>query len=906
MKTAVLAVLGMLLLLPASAAASGPLNPITVNESATDAPLESSGDAQLECVSESSGEGCSLRAAVELANYESKEYGIVVTIDVPGETFGNTQSYGTFTIETGASIVISGAGAGVTKIEGAGEEFQRTSIFTVDGGASLTVKNLTLLHGDAEGSRGYGGAIYAYEGTSVTVEGSAIEDNTADHNGGGIFARDDSYLHEGASITIKSSTITGNLAKVSREEAEGGDGGGIYGEPGTSITIESSTISGNRAERNGGGVAAGTGELITTTECGEEDASPRASHGKADVVAAGPSGNIGLTIKQSTIEGNTAEGDGDDFEIGGGGGVYVSQGAEEECFREDADGAHAKPAISSSPEDSITIEQSKILDNDATRGDGGGVLEFNFGGCVESSVDGLTVTQSTIEGNTAEGSDGDGDGGGIYTASEFDDCFGARSAHSAGAHAKPASDDFLAEESGLTVEQSTIANNRAGAEGGGDGGGIYEDVEEDDAIVNSTIADNIAGEAGGGVFAGEEDFAALTSDTVADNESENEDAGNLVAEDDGGIAVRNTIVAEEQDSGQGNCEGNVESLVPDAGYNLDYPSEAREDSSSDTCGLSASDQDLVDVEPGFEGGLASNGGPTQTIALAPTSKAIGVVPLAEDCEVSSPEGPGLVDQRGEPRPGIAGDGCDIGAYEYQGGHVQPKAEVSLSLSPASEEQEAGATHTHSVTATVSEGETPAVRSDAAEGGSSSLDVTFTVSGQNSGVAGTCATPEGAADPTCATNSAGQVVFTYPDTNGAGSDAIEATASAHGATGRATAAMVWKQPKAATTSTPAASASVLPFKAEVPPACTSKRDITIHIQHVKQLGVVSAVVSVDGHAKRTLKGRALTTAIDLQGLPTGTFTVKIVARLRDGRTLTGKRVYHTCRATPLPGRSYLPL
>jgi hypothetical protein len=67
-----------------------------------------------------------------------------------------------------------------------------------------------------------------------------------------------------------------------------------------------------------------------------------------------------------------------------------------------------------------------------------------------------------------------------------------------------------------------------------------------------------------------------------------------------------------------------------------------------------------------------------------------------------------------------------------------------------------------------------------------------------------------------------------------------------------------------------------------------------------------VASIDGHAKRTLKGKSLTTAINLQGLPAGTFTVEIVAHLRDGRTLTGKRVYHTCRPTPLPGHSYLPL
>ena len=100
-------------------------------------------------------------------------------------------------------------------------------------------------------------------------------------------------------------------------------------------------------------------------------------------------------------------------------------------------------------------------------------------------------------------------------------------------------------------------------------------------------------------------------------------------------------------------------------------------------------------------------------------------------------------------------------------------------------------------------------------------------------------------------------------------------------------------------------SVLPFKITISPQCASKRDITIHIQNVKRLGIVSAVISIDGHSKKTLTGKRLTAAIDLRGLPTGTFTVKIVARRRDGRKLTGKRVYHTCHSK-LPGHSYLPL
>jgi hypothetical protein len=773
MKIAILAALGTLALLPASAAANGPLNPITVNESATDAPLASTGDSQLECVSESAANGCTLRAAVELANYESKEYDIVVTIDAPGETFGNTMPYGTFEIEPGARIVITGAGVGATKIEGAGEEPNRASIFTVYEGASLTLQKLTLLHGDAESYRGNGGGVDAEDGASLTVENSAIEENSADHDGGGVYGGDDSYLKEGASITIKHSTVTDNIAEGSDDNG-GGDGGGVYGEPGASIAIEEgSTIAGNTADSIGGGVSAGTGQLVTNSECDFDAAQAKGAVEPASGAAAG------LLVKQSKIDGNTAEGD-------GGGGVYVSEGEEEECVREEAK-VHSstelsKPATAGSDEAAITIEQSQIEGNDAAFGDGGGIAALNYGGCGESAS-AITILQSTIADNTAE----DEDGGGIYAESDERGCDGARTAHAAKANVKPATDAF-SDEFGLTIEQSTLNGNRAGRDGGGDGGGIFESLVNGDPIINSTIADNSAGGDGGGIYAAEGDFGFLVSDTVSDNTSEDGDAGNLAAEDAGALAIRDTIVTDSAD--QENCEGEIFS----ESYNLDFPSQSGgEGASADSCGLSASDHDLVGVEPQFNGGLQNNGGPTETIALASTSPAIGVVPVAGNCEEASPEGPGLLDQRGEPRPGIASDGCDIGAYEYEGSQPPP------------------------------------------------------------------AQPE---------------------------------------------------PKTTTTTTPppapAASANVLPFKAVVPPACTSKRDITIHIQHVKQLGVVSAVVSIDGHAKRTLRGKSLTTAIDLQGLPAGTFTVEIVAHLRDGRTLSGKRVYHTCKGTPLPGRSYLPL
>ncbi|MGO9321754.1 MAG: choice-of-anchor Q domain-containing protein [Solirubrobacteraceae bacterium] len=893
---ALVAAVGLLAFLPATAAANGP---ITVNEQTTDAGLEPAGDSKAECISEGAEKGCSLRAAVELANYESREFSETVTIDVPAGTFGNTPEYGTFEIEVGAHIVIVGAGADETKIEGAGEEPHRASIFTVDEGASLTLQKVTLLHGYAESGRGNGGAIDGEGGASVTIEQSAIEHSAADHDGGGVYGGDDSFLHEGALITIKHSTITENFAEGSDEG--GGNGGGVDGEPGASITIaEESTIAKNTADRNGGGVSAGTGILVTNTECDVLGATSSTAHARSDVES-DSSVSAGLTIKQSKIEGNTAEGDGRGE---GGGGVYVSQGEEEECVREEFR-AHSstqspKPATVASDEGEIAIEQSKIEGNDATQGDGGGVDAINYGGCGQSATS-LTVEQSTIANNTAKGEGGDGDGGGIYAANDVSGCSDTRSAHSSGKHAKPAA-VALSDEFGLMIEQSTLAENRAGADGGGDGGGIYEDLENNDPIINSTIADNAAGDDGGGMYAAEEDLGFLVSDTVSDNESEGGNAGNLATEEFGAIDLLNTIVAEKGD--QKNCEGEIFG----EGYNLDYPSES---GSPDSCGLSESDHDLVGVEPGFEGGLQNHGGPTQTIALASSSPAIGVVPLAGDCEEPSPEGPSSVDQRGEPRPGIAGDGCDIGAYEYQSNQPEPQPEFRVSLSPLTAEQEAGTTQTHAVTATVTQESVPAARARAALAAAKpGVDVTFTVTGQNGGVTGTCTTPEGASDPACATNSEGKVVFTYADAKGAGTDTIDASVVVGATTDRATASMKWTpvkeqvKPGTTTTATPVASTSVLPFK--IVSRCTSKRDITIHIQNVKQLGVVSAVISINGHSKRTLRGRHLTAAINLVGLPKGTFTIEIVARTSSGHTLRGKRVYHTCRGTPLPGHSYLPL
>lgn len=604
-------------------------------------------------------------------------------------------------------------------------------------GAQITLRGAgagsTTIEGHRESESEYRDDFVVWSGGALTLDGVTVTGGKGLVGAGALAERE-------ASLTVEHSAVTGNTAFL---------GGGIFGEVGASVLVRESSVTGNQAD-DGGGIATLAGW------CDEELVRLAVSHAAKRADGTLPAAlAAGLTVSRSTIEGNTAQGVGGGIFYGNGCGVL----------------AGAKPAL----------------------------LGARAAASVESALE-----------NARQAS-----------AAPLDE-----------------------EEGGLTIEQSLIASNRAEYvpyTESGIGGGIFEATGRlSDPIVDSTITGNFATSTGGGI-GDESGQEVLVSDTVADNEAEGgppeeepegtedsarparpawraaaqakpsveadtEFADNLSAEpfdEEARIELRNTIVATGAE--RPNCEGRVESLLGEAGYNLDYPSSGEEGATSDSCGMSAADDDLVGVDPKLDpAGLQSNGGPTQTIALLSSSPAIGVVPLEGDCSLAE-TGPALpnaegkpvpVDQRGEPRPGIAGKGCDVGAYEYQEAAKEEAA-------PKKEETK--------------KKEEPA--------------------------------------------------------------------------------------KAAAQATPPAS-QVLGVKI-ASPLCTSKRDITIHIQNVKQFGLVSAVVSVDGKAARTLSGRRLTTGIDLVGLPKGTFTVSIVARTKSGRTLHGKRVYHTCH-TRLPGHSYLRL
>jgi hypothetical protein len=120
--------------------------------------------------------------------------------------------------------------------------------------------------------------------------------------------------------------------------------------------------------------------------------------------------------------------------------------------------------------------------------------------------------------------------------------------------------------------------------------------------------------------------------------------------------IKNTILAGSIDTITGSLAGSCGffGTFVDAGYNI---------SDDASCGFTATGS-LNNTNPMLDpGGLENNGGPTQTISLAPGSPAIDAIPLANCTDQQSR--PINTDQRGALRPDAGEVRCGIGAYESQ-------------------------------------------------------------------------------------------------------------------------------------------------------------------------------------------------------------------------------------------------
>src|SRR6266700_3016157 len=202
----------------------------------TDAPDASPGDG---ICADAAGQ-CTLRAAVQEA--DAQPSGSTITILVPAGTFPLKLGVLSLTANT---ITIQGAGAGATTVDGR----IASQVFNVSPAASVTLGQLTIIHGSASVGGGIqnagtlllahstvadsaatnGGGIYNQQGGTLTLAGTTVSQNVAGRDGGGI-------ANNGGALQLSLATVAGNKASLA--------GGGIVDFFGT-VSISHSTISGN-------------------------------------------------------------------------------------------------------------------------------------------------------------------------------------------------------------------------------------------------------------------------------------------------------------------------------------------------------------------------------------------------------------------------------------------------------------------------------------------------------------------------------------------------------------------------------------------------------------------------------------------------------------------------------------
>ena len=115
-------------------------------------------------------------------------------------------------------------------------------IVYVDGGASVTMQDVTLTHGSSD----IGGAVYINDGT-FTMESGTITGNSVSDCGGGVF------VSTAETFVMNGGTISGNSATNN----EGSGGGGVYTNG--NFTMNSGTITENSAIKGNGVVVADEG-----------------------------------------------------------------------------------------------------------------------------------------------------------------------------------------------------------------------------------------------------------------------------------------------------------------------------------------------------------------------------------------------------------------------------------------------------------------------------------------------------------------------------------------------------------------------------------------------------------------------------------------------------------------------
>ena len=193
----------------------------------------------------------------------------------------------------GKDIVLRGAGAGLTVLQGSGAPNSR--VMSVGEGVVATLQGLTITGGTIDEENAGGGV--QNDGT-LTLIGVTVSDNVAGGGGGLINS-------PGASLTLVDSTVANNT--VTNPVTAGA--GGIINGMGSTLTLVNSTVSGNRAvapSASASGFAGGiqTYPLSHVTLINSTVTANVAERGEGGGIYAAPSADV--VLSNSIVAGNTA------------------------------------------------------------------------------------------------------------------------------------------------------------------------------------------------------------------------------------------------------------------------------------------------------------------------------------------------------------------------------------------------------------------------------------------------------------------------------------------------------------------------------------------------------------------------------------------------------------------------
>ena len=404
----------------------------------------------------------------------------------------------------------------------------------------------------------------------------------------------------GANVVLEGVQLLNNSASTG--------GGAIYCFDGT-LTIANSVLSNNSAGTGGAIFNDGCVVQVTNSTFDGNRALDAISRGGA--IENGQPGT--LTITNSLLQNNSAL---------DGGGLYVASGATailERVSLQTNSGGYGGGLENSG----TTTLKNSLVDGNTVTGSGGGLWNLGGtlivrqttvsnnsgyeGGGVNSYGSHLEMTDVNIVDNKAVG----GHGGGLY--------------HSGGT---------------AFVSNATISGNLA-TDPAANGGGIFQNSNDNLTLTNATLANNQAGLLGGGFYHYGR-YAVLTNVTIANNVAGT--AGAAIYEDSpmtpanpGLVQLINSVIL----GSANNCDGSV---FQSLGHNI----------SSGTC---AALNDPTDQENYagdlLLGPLVFNGGSFAMQTLLPQTGS----PLIDAADTGQCPS---VDQRSAARVGA----CDIGAAEY--------------------------------------------------------------------------------------------------------------------------------------------------------------------------------------------------------------------------------------------------